>query len=89
MALRPNSTHLEVTTLAKRAGAPGVRVHHTRTLTAQDVTIRDGMPVTSVARTLLDLNAVVTGADLDVAIDRAERQGLFDLTAVRDILGRA
>jgi hypothetical protein len=87
--LRPNSTRLEVTTLAKRAGPPGVRVYRSRTLTTQDVTIRDGIPVTSVARTLLDLSAVVPAPDLDRAIDRAERLELFDLTAIEDVLGRA
>jgi hypothetical protein len=52
------------------------------------VTVRDGIPVTSVARTLLDLSAVVAAADLDVAIDRAERLGSFDLRAIQDVLDR-
>ena len=51
--------------------------------------MRDGIPVTSVARTLLDLSAVLRGPDLAVAIDRAERLGLFDLDAVVDVLDRA
>jgi hypothetical protein len=38
---------------------------------------------------LLDLGAVVKRSDLEVAIDRAERLGLFDLTAVVDVLDRA
>jgi hypothetical protein len=55
----------------------------------QDFTTRDGIPVTSVARTLLDLSAVVEPADLEVAVDRAERLGIFDLTALVDVLERA
>ncbi len=49
----------------------------------------DGIPTTSVARTLLDLGAVVGASDLEVAIDRAERLRIFDLTAIVDVLNRA
>jgi very-short-patch-repair endonuclease len=58
-------------------------------LTAGDVTSWDGIPITSVARTLLDLSAVVSTPELLNAIDRAERLGLFVLTAVVDVLQRA
>ena len=51
----------------------GVRIHRTRMLDPQDFTVLDGIPVTSVARTLLDLAAILRPADLEVAIDRAER----------------
>jgi hypothetical protein len=64
-------------------------VHRTRLLDPRDFTVRDGIPVTSVARTLLDLGAVLRPSDLGVAIDRAERLGLFDLDAVVDVLERA
>jgi hypothetical protein len=58
-------------------------------LDPQDFTTKDGIPVTSVARTLLDLSAVVPRSDLEVAVDRAERRNLFDLHAVVDVLERA
>jgi very-short-patch-repair endonuclease len=58
-------------------------------LDPQDFTVLDGIPITSVARTLLDLGAVVRPADLPAAIDRAERRGLLDLDAVVDVLHRA
>jgi hypothetical protein len=54
-----------------------------------DFTVLEGIPVTSLARTLLDLAAVLRPSDLIVAIDRAERLNLFDLTAVLDVLSRA
>jgi len=54
-----------------------------------DFTVHDAIPVTSVARTLLDLSAVVRPLELPSAIDRAERLGLFDLTAINDVLERA
>jgi len=87
--LRPNASHLEVTVPAKRRAPPGVHVHRTRMLVPQDFTTRDAIPVTSVARTLLDLSAVVRRHELAKAIDRAERLRLFDLRAVTDVLERA
>jgi hypothetical protein len=88
--LRPNSAgRVEITVPRGRAGPAGVTVHRTRVLAPQDVTVRDGIPVTSVARTLLDLAAVLKPSDLEVAVDRAERLGLFDLNAVVDVLNRA
>ena len=88
-ALRPNAVHLEVTVPKNRAGPPGVHVYRTRLFAPQDFTIHDGIPVTSVARTLLDLSAVVKTHELAVAIDRAERLGLFDLRAITELLERA
>ena len=58
-------------------------------LAPQDFTTVDGIPVTSVARTLLDLAAVVKAPELLNAIDRAERLNLFDLDAVVDVLDRS
>jgi hypothetical protein len=89
--IRPNATRIEVTVPhdGGRRGPPGVQVHRTRMLAPQDFTVNDGIPVTSVARTLLDLSGVVKAPDLATAIDRAERSGSFDLTAVVDVLDRA
>jgi hypothetical protein len=87
--LRPNATYVEVTVPHKRLGPPGVRVHRTRMLDPQDFTVKDGIPVTSVARTLLDLSAVLEPPDLAAALDRAERLRIFDLSAVNDVLDRA
>jgi hypothetical protein len=58
-------------------------------LASQDCTVNEGIPVTSVARTLLDLGGVVREHELEVAIDRAERARIFDLTAIVDVLERA
>jgi hypothetical protein len=80
---------MDVTVARGRHRVDGLRVHRSRALQPQDVTVRDGIPVTSVARTLLDLSAVVRRGDLEVAVDRAERLGLFDLNAVVDVLERA
>ena len=87
--LRQNSQWIEVTVRHGNRGGSGITVHTTRGLTERDRAVVDGIPVTSVARTLLDLSAVVRPNDLEVAIDRAERQRLLDLRAVEDTLDRA
>ena len=87
--MRPNATRVEVTVPRGRAGLPGIEIHRTRMLAPQDFTIEDGIPVTTPARTLLDLSAVLEAPDLATAIDRAERLRIFDLTAVAEVLARA
>ena len=87
--IRPTSSRVEVTVPEVDREIVGIEIHRSRVLTPQDIAVRDGIPVTSVARTLLDLSAVVRPGDLEVAVDRAERLGLFDLTAVVDVLQRA
>lgn len=87
--LRPNASHVEVIVVARRHGPPGVRVHWTRMAAPQDFTVHDGISVTTPARTLLDLSAVIKPHELAVAIDRAERLGLFDLRATTELLDRA
>jgi uncharacterized protein DUF559 len=67
----------------------GIEQHRSRVLTPSDLTAKDRIPVTNVARTLLDLSAVVKREELEVAIDRAERLRIFDLTAVTEVLDRA
>ena len=58
-------------------------------LARTDYDERDGIPVTSLARTLLDLAPILTQRRLIQAIDRAERQELFDLNAIEEVLIRA
>lgn len=66
----------------------GVQVHRSRLLVEADVTSVDGIPCTSLARTLLDLAEVLDRRGLERAIDRAEVLRLFDLRAVDDALTR-
>jgi Protein of unknown function (DUF559) len=49
---------------------------------------RDGIPVTSVARTLFDLVEVVDARRLERAFENADRLRLLDLTAVEQIVRR-
>lgn len=66
----------------------GIHVHRIA-LAAADVVLRDGIWVTTPARTLLDLAEVVPARDLPRALERAEELGLFDLRAIDAALARA
>jgi very-short-patch-repair endonuclease/predicted transcriptional regulator of viral defense system len=68
---------------------PGIDVHTTTTLQAQDTTIVHGIPCTTVARTLVDLGGVVPRRVVERAVDQAEVLRVFDLRAIEDVLARA
>jgi putative AbiEi antitoxin of type IV toxin-antitoxin system/uncharacterized protein DUF559 len=68
---------------------PGIDVHVSSTLTDDDITTVDGIPCTTVARTLVDLGDVVPERGVEQAVDQAEVQRLFDGRAVKEALGRA
>jgi len=57
----------------------GIVVHRIRNMRAIEKGEVDGLPVTSVARTCLDLAARVHPATLDNLLEAAERNGAFDL----------
>ena len=56
----------------------GIEAHAAACLSARDVTQRDGIPCTTVARTLLDLAGSATRRELERAVSEAEVQSLFD-----------
>ncbi len=65
----------------------GVVPHHGPPLHPDDVTIVDGLPVTSVARTLIDLAEVMEAEELRGCFAAARDRGLLDLdelAAARD-----
>jgi very-short-patch-repair endonuclease len=83
------SAAVEVTSL--RGGVPrvpGLRLHTTDTLGPADRDVRDGIPVTSVARTLLDLGAVVSRDALDAALNDARLRRLVTPAWMWRTLGR-
>jgi very-short-patch-repair endonuclease len=71
------------------AASPGVSVHRSRILERRDVWIREGLPVTSPARTLLDIAVSATDRQLEVAFDRGIAERTLRLSYVRDVLDRA
>jgi very-short-patch-repair endonuclease len=74
---------IDVTVIRTRA-RPGLRVHRTSTLHEDEVTVFERIPVTTVARTLLDLAPVLRPRALQRAVARALDRGLTD----HDELGR-
>jgi very-short-patch-repair endonuclease len=66
----------------------GIDIHRSGTLTAADTTVVNGIPCTTVARTLLDLADVVGRRSLERAFDQADMLEVLDLTAVEDQLAR-
>ncbi len=67
----------------RRAQHDGLVVHESRALSELDITTVDGIPVTTVARTLFDLAAVRRSLTVDLAIDNALRRELTDVAELR------
>ena len=65
----------------------GIRLHRPRSLPGSDATTHEGIPTTTVARTLLDLAGVVDERRLTRAWENAERLRLLDVKAVQRLLG--
>jgi very-short-patch-repair endonuclease len=78
-----------VTAPASRTGVPGIRLHRSRSLDAQDTTNHQGIPTTTVHRTLLDIAAMARGGELERAVAQAERLRLYDHREIQAVLGRA
>ncbi|MDX6626230.1 MAG: hypothetical protein QOE56_1219 [Solirubrobacterales bacterium] len=79
---------VHVTTPIPRGRRAPIRIHRSSTLTAADRALSEGIPVTSVARTLLDQAALVSASNMRRLLKRSEEHKLFDLAAVHDVLGR-
>ena len=60
-----------------------------RGLDPRDITTEDGIPATTVARTLLDLAEVAPRHHVARAIEQADRLGLFDLIKLEELLVRS
>lgn len=82
-----------ITDVTVPAGRPlpcheGVRAHRAA-LEPRDVTVIDGIPVTSLARTFLDLACVVGDEALERAMNQAVILKSFDTRAIEDLLRRS
>jgi hypothetical protein len=87
--LRTDQTRVDVTAMRGRHGAPGIRLHRSRSLDAQDTTNHQGIPTTTVHRTLLDLAASARPGELERALAQAERLRLYDHRAITDVTARS
>ncbi len=68
---------------AVRRRRKGIRLHRRNFRIGRDLTRRDGIPVTSPARTLIDLGTVLTSGELEAAVNEADRLALIDPEALR------
>jgi hypothetical protein len=83
-------SRIDVTAPGRRGRIPaGIDAHRHGFLRPPDRTFHEGIPCTSVSRTLLDLAAVVSPRELRYAVTQAEVERRFDLTAMNELLGRS
>lgn len=65
---------------------PGMRMRGRPSLAAEDIVVRDGIPVTAVVRTLIDLATELGSLPLERAINEADKRDLIDPEALRSAL---
>lgn len=80
---------ISVTVPSPRARRPPIRLHHARALTPGDCDEIDRVPVTSVARTALDLAVTLRSNQPMRLLERAEELRLFDLRDFDELLARS
>jgi predicted transcriptional regulator of viral defense system len=85
--LLPTARALVDVTVPRSGPAPrrGIAIHRRQELHPDDRALVDGIPVTSTARTLRDLAAVVPARRLERAFEEAERLGLLDLVRLEAV----
>lgn len=84
-----HATNVELTMARKSNRRPeGIRVHRVRELRADEVTQIDGMPVTTPARTLLDLAEVMTAREVEQAYATALRMRLVTPETMLEMVAR-
>jgi transcriptional regulator with AbiEi antitoxin domain of type IV toxin-antitoxin system/uncharacterized protein DUF559 len=69
-----------------RVQRTGVGIHRRPSLPARDVSVRAGIPVTTPARTLLDLATVLPRCRLERAVNEADKRDLIDPDSLRAAL---
>ena len=79
---RSGPIHLTLTHRSGRVHREGAVVHRPRMLADHEIGERGGFPVTTVARTLVDLAAIATARELEKALDEAEYQRIVDLPSL-------
>ncbi|HEX7279396.1 MAG TPA: hypothetical protein VF255_07210, partial [Solirubrobacterales bacterium] len=80
---------IDVTAPIRRRAKRSFRVHFSSILAPEDRGEREGIPLTSVPRTLMDLAIRARPEQLDRLLERAEELGLLDAVAVEGLLDRA
>ena len=88
--LRWDERRIEITIVGPGSRSiAGLRVHSARALAERDVWHRDGIRVTSPARTLLDLAAILPAKALRAIVRRAQAQRVVSLRQIHELLDRS
>jgi very-short-patch-repair endonuclease len=86
--IRPNSRSLiDVTAPHKSRSWDGIKRHH-KALPADEVTVKDGIPVTTVPRTIFDLAATEDVDTVTAMLRESEHQNLWDRLSLPDLVER-
>jgi very-short-patch-repair endonuclease len=86
-AICSSAGRVEVTVPRQKRPNPRIGFHHT-VLPGDERTVHDGIPITTVPRTLLDLAATLDQRQLERAINEAEIKRLWDELSLHDLLHR-
>lgn len=84
----PPQASIDITVVRRRCRHPGVRAHRTTALRPDETTRQAGVPVTTVARTVLDLAARGPIRAAERSLARALDEGLTSRTAVAELVER-
>ncbi|MGN6202945.1 MAG: DUF559 domain-containing protein [Solirubrobacterales bacterium] len=86
--IRPNSKSLvDVTTAHKSRTWDGIKRHH-KALPADEVTVEEGIPVTSVPRTIFELAATEDVDTIAAMLRESEHRNLWDRLSLPDLVDR-
>ena len=86
---RSGAIHVTVPGDSGRRRRAGIRVHRSTTLEARDTTSHLGIPITTPARTFVDLATALTGRPLELSLDLADQHRLIDFAELRARPSRA
>ena len=88
MRKMPEGRRISVSTPTHARTVDGVWLKARRVLVEEDRTVVGGIPVTSPARTLVDLAPMLSAGQLAATLGEADRRGLLDAEAVKEALRR-
>ena len=88
--LRPQRTGLVDVTVPRQGTRPrdGIRLHVTRTLHPNQLTVHERIPCTTPARTVVDCATTLPRGDVKRLIERAENERIFNLPDFEAAAGR-
>jgi hypothetical protein len=85
---RFRETAIHVVTPLQRRPQPGFKQQWSKSLLPRDILIRDGIPVTTIERMLIDMTDHLTAEQLANVIHEAAYLKLFNLRALRETMAR-